>query len=87
MLNKDDTLLNELLSGDNLKIAKQRIKKNKGASGIDGMEVKELDEYLSKHLDEIKEQIRNKKYSPKPVKRVEIPNRMGVYVTWVYLLS
>ena len=77
MLNKDDTLLNELLSGDNLKIAKQRIKKNKGASGIDGMEVKELDEYLSKHLDEIKEQIRNKKYSPKPVKRAEIPKPDG----------
>ncbi len=77
MLNKDDILLNELLSDDNLKIAKQRIKKNKGASGIDGMEVKELDEYLSKHLDEIKEQIRNKKYSPKPVKRVEIPKPDG----------
>lgn len=77
MLNKDDTLLNELLSDDNLKIAKQRVKKNKGASGIDGMEVKELDEYLSKHLDEIKEQIRNKKYSPKPVKRVEIPKLDG----------
>lgn len=77
MLNKDDTLLNELLSDDNLKIAKQRIKKNKGASGIDGMEVKELDEYLSKHLNEIKEQIRNKKYSPKPVKRVEIPKPDG----------
>jgi len=77
VLNKDDTLLNELLSDDNLKIAKQRIKKNKGASGIDGREVKELDEYLSKHLDEIKEQIRNKKYSPKPVKRVEIPKPDG----------
>ena len=77
MLKNDDTLLNELLSDDNLKIAKQRIKKNKGASGIDGMEVKELDEYLSKHLDEIKEQIRNKKYSPKPVKRVEIPKPDG----------
>jgi len=77
VLNKDDTLLNELLSDDNLKIAKQRVKKNKGASGIDGMEVKELDEYLSKHLDEIKEQIRNKKYSPKPVKRVEIPKPDG----------
>lgn len=77
MLNNDDTLLNELLSEENLKIAKQRVKKNKGASGIDGMEVKELDEYLSKHLDEIKEQIRNKKYSPKPVKRVEIPKPDG----------
>ena len=77
MSNNDDTLLNELLSDENLKIAKQRVKKNKGASGIDGMEVKELDEYLSKHLDEIKEQIRNKKYSPKPVKRVEIPKPDG----------
>ena len=77
MLYNDDTLLNELLSDENLKIAKQRVKKNKGASGIDGMEVKELDEYLSKHLDEIKEQIRNKKYSPKPVKRVEIPKPDG----------
>ena len=77
MLKNDDTLLNELLSDENLKIAKQRVKKNKGASGIDGMEVKELDEYLSKHLDEIKEQIRNKKYNPKPVKRVEIPKPDG----------
>lgn len=77
MLKNDDTLLNELLSDENLKIAKQRVKKNKGASGIDGMEVKELDEYLFKHLDEIKEQIRNKKYSPKPVKRVEIPKPDG----------
>ena len=77
MLKNDDTLLNELLSDENLKIAKQKVKKNKGASGIDGMEVKELDEYLSKHLDEIKEQIRNKKYSPKPVKRVEIPKPDG----------
>mgnify|MGYP000766748406 FL=1 len=77
MIYNDDTLLNELLSDENLKIAKQRVKKNKGASGIDGMEVKELDEYLSKHLDEIKKQIRNKKYSPKPVKRVEIPKPDG----------
>ena len=77
MLYNDDTLLNELLSDENLKIAKQRVKKNKGASGIDGMEVKELDEYLSKYLDEIKEQTRNKKYSPKPFKRVEISKPDG----------
>ena len=77
MLYNDDTLLNELLCDENLKIAKQRVKKIIGAAGIDGMDVKELDEYLSKHLDEIKEQIRNKKYNPKPVKRVEIPKPDG----------
>ena len=77
MLNKDDTLLEELISDENLKLAKQKVKKNKGTSGVDGMEVKELDEYLSKHLEEIKEQIRNKKYKPKPVKRVEIPKTDG----------
>lgn len=77
MLNKDDTLLEKLLSDENLKMAKQKVKKNKGACGIDGMEVKDLDMYLKDHLEEIKEQIRNKKYKPKPVKRVEIPKPDG----------
>lgn len=77
MLNKDDTLLEKLLSDENLKMAKQKVKKNKGACGVDGMEVEDLDVYLGKHLEEIKEQIRNKKYKPKPVKRVEIPKPDG----------
>lgn len=70
---KDEGLDNQ----QNLKLAYQQVYRNKGASGVDGMEVKELKEYLNTHIEEIKEQIRNKSYKPKPVRRVEIPKDNG----------
>lgn len=76
MLTGND-LLEEMLSEKNLKLAYQQVYRNKGASGVDGMEVKELKEYLDTHLDQIKEQIRKKSYKPKPVRRVEIPKDNG----------
>lgn len=51
--------------------------KNKGASGVDGMEYTELREYIVEHRKELEEQIRTRKYKPKPVKRVEIPKEGG----------
>lgn len=77
MVLMDNGLLEELLSDENLTRAKQQVLRNKGACGVDGMEVKELNAYLDEHLEEIKEQIRNKKYKPKPVRRVEIPKPDG----------
>lgn len=41
------------------------------------MEVRELKDYLKEHGEELKEQIRNRKYKPKPVNRVEIPKDNG----------
>lgn len=73
----DNSLLEKMLSEDNLTKAKQQVIRNKGACGVDGMEIKELNAYLDEHLEEIKEQIRNKKYKPKPVRRVEIPKPDG----------
>lgn len=70
-------LLEEMLSEKNLKLAYQQVYRNKGASSVDCMEIKELKEYLNTHLEEIKEQIRNKSYKPKPVRRVEIPKDNG----------
>lgn len=51
----------------------KRVKSNKGVSGIDKMSVEEIDEYFSKHIEEIKTSIWEKKYSPQAVKRVYIP--------------
>lgn len=73
----DSSLLEEMLSAGNLNKAYLQVKRNKGAAGIDGMEVKELKDYLKEHGEEIKEQIRNRKYKPKPVRRVEIPKESG----------
>jgi RNA-directed DNA polymerase len=71
------TLLEEMLSRDNLKRALQRVKSNGGAAGIDKMTVKELSPYLKQNWEAIKEQLLNGSYKPKPVRRVEIPKPDG----------
>ena len=70
-------LLEKILDDRNLYNAYKQVYKNKGASGIDGVTVEELGVYLFQHKEEIKEQIRNLKYKPSPVKRVEIPKENG----------
>ena len=70
-------LLEEILSRDNMILAYKRVKANKGASGIDGVTVEEIDEYVKAHWVEIREQIRKRKYQPQPVRRVEIPKPNG----------
>ncbi len=42
----DNTLLEEMLSDTNLELAFTQVKRNKGASGVDGMEVAELKDYF-----------------------------------------
>lgn len=70
-------LLEQILSKDNLNLAYKRVKANKGASGIDNMQVDELLQYLKENGDQLKEDIRKGKYNPKAVRRVEIPKADG----------
>ena len=70
-------LLEEILDDKNLFNAYKQVYKNKGTSGADGITVDELGYYMFKHKEEIKEQIRNLKYKPSPVRRVEIPKENG----------
>ncbi len=41
------------------------------------MEMEELDGYIRKNWDSIREQIRKRSYKPQPVRRVEIPKPNG----------
>ena len=70
-------LLERILSKDNMNMAFKRVKGNKGASGIDNMQVDELLQYLKENGTQLKENIRNGKYNPKAVRRVEIPKADG----------
>jgi len=70
-------LLEKILSKDNMNLAFKRVKANKGASEIDDMKVDELLQYLKENGNQIKEDIRNWKYNPKAVRRVEIPKADG----------
>ena len=68
-----NNLLDLILRKDNLNKAYKQVKSNKGAGGIDGMQVDELLPYLRENQDTLIQEIRIGKYRPNPVRRVEIP--------------
>ena len=70
-------LLEEILSRDNMRLAYKKVKANKGASGIDGITIEEIDDYLKENWVNIRDKIQKRKYKPKPVRRVEIPKPDG----------
>lgn len=69
--------LEDILERNNLNLAYQQVKRNKGAAGIDGMTTDELGAYLSKEGEGLLSSIRQGAYKPKAVKRVEIPKPAG----------
>ena len=73
-------LMEEILDRENLKKALRRVKANKGSPGVDGMTVDQLEDYLKQHWPAIREQLLNRTYRPKPVKRVEIPKDRKTHV-------
>ena len=70
-------LLEEILSRDNMKLALKRVKANKGAGGVDVIDIKEIDAYLIENWAEIRDRIRRRKYKSQAVRRVEIPKPNG----------
>ncbi len=74
---KTDRLMEEVCERENLKEALRQVKANKGSSGVDGMTVVALSDYLRQHWPAIREQLLNGTYEPKPVRRVEIPKPDG----------
>ena len=70
-------LLGKILEKDNLNSAYKRVKANKGAPGVDGMTIEEALPWLKEHNRELVERIRKGKYTPSPVRRVEIPKPDG----------
>jgi len=71
------SLMEQILSKDNLNTAYLQVVRNKGAEGVDGMKYTELREHLAKNGEIIREQLRTRKYKPQPVRRVEIPKPDG----------
>ena len=70
-------LLEKILERDNLNRAFKRVQANKGAAGVDGMTIDETLQWLREHNRELTDRIRRGKYTPKPVRRVEIPKPDG----------
>ena len=70
-------LIEVITTKENLNRAYKKVVANKGASGIDGISVEELGDYIKSNKDDIVNSLRNRTYFPKPVRRVYIPKSNG----------
>ena len=70
-------LLDKILNQENLNKAYKKVVSNKGVAGVDGVTVEEVAEYIKEHKEEIISKIKERKYKPQPVKRVQIPKENG----------
>ena len=70
-------LLEKILCDENIRLAQKRVYQNKVASGVDGVTVQELAEFMQENWTRIREEIRERKYRPQPTLRVEIPKESG----------
>ena len=68
-----DGLLEKILQPANLNNAYRKVKSNKGAGGVDGMNADELLPFLRDNQVRLIQQLKDGKYKPNPVRRVEIP--------------
>jgi len=70
-------LMEQVVERKNMSQALGRVERNKGAAGVDGVEVKDLRPYLREHWLRVREELLEGTYKPKPVRRVEIPKPDG----------
>ena len=70
-------LMEQVVGHKNLLDALKRVESNKGAPGVDGLEVKDLRSHLGEHWQRIKAELLAGEYKPQPVRRVDIPKPGG----------
>lgn len=66
------SLIDKIYRRENLKLAFKRVKKNKGAPGIDGETVLDFHLNLDDNIEFLHEKLKTNTYEPSPVRRVEI---------------
>ena len=75
--NEGEGLWERIFSRENLLEAMRQVERNKGAAGVDGMEVKELREHLVLNWTKVRAKLEAGEYEPSPVRRVSIPKPDG----------
>lgn len=74
---KFHSLIDKVYALPNLYLAWEKVQSNKGAGGVDGMTLKQFEEHLDDHIQELHRVLREGKYQPIPVRRVYIQKANG----------
>ncbi|PXA08307.1 group II intron reverse transcriptase/maturase, partial [Staphylococcus pseudintermedius] len=86
MYRKSPSLMELVVRPDNIEKAIKKVKKNKGAPGIDGMKVSELHAHFAQYFSQITKKLLDGSYKPQAVRKVQIlkPNGkirvLGIHV-------
>ena len=70
-------LLESALTRQNLQAAWKRVKANKGAAGVDGLDIEQTAQVIRQSWPEIRESLLAGRYRPSPVRKVMIPKPDG----------
>ena len=70
-------LLAQALARENMQRAWKRVKANKGAAGVDGLDIAQTGQHLKHAWPTIRQQLMEGTYRPNPVRRVGIPKPDG----------
>ncbi|MET1083811.1 MAG: group II intron reverse transcriptase/maturase [Burkholderiales bacterium] len=67
------SLIDKVYRPTTLAAAWERVKANRGAAGVDGQSVAAFAAHAERYLEELARELKEGRYRPQPVKRVEIP--------------
>ncbi len=77
MYRKSSSLMELVVRKENLSTAVTMVRRNKGAAGVDGMDVDEVEAHIEKWYEPLRKKLLQGTYQPQPVKQVEIPKSNG----------
>ena len=72
-----DDLMEQVAAEENLRRALAAVKRNRGAAGIDAMTTDQLESHFARHGEKIRAKLLAGRWTPSPVRRVEIPKPHG----------
>lgn len=70
-------MMEEVAEEQNVRRALAKVRANKGAPGVDGMRVDELEEWLDANWPSLQNELLNSTYQPSPLRRKSIPKPQG----------
>jgi RNA-directed DNA polymerase len=73
----NDSLMDLIVSSENMQKAWKQVKSNKGSPGVDGRSIEEFPDFLKSRWSKIKRALLEGYYIPSPVLRAEIPKKSG----------
>jgi group II intron reverse transcriptase/maturase len=77
LLTDEQRLFEDLCTLEGLRAGFQRVRKNRGTPGIDGVTIAAFETHLDEELSRLKVDLESWTYQPSPVRRVEIPKPGG----------